>query len=51
MEDIMAYVRARDPGEEEFHQAVHEVMESVKPVLDRNPQYRQAKICRRCCAS
>ncbi len=44
MEDIMAFVQSRDPGEEEFHQAVHEVMESVKPVLDRNPEYRQTKI-------
>jgi glutamate dehydrogenase (NADP+) len=38
---------ARDPQEKEFHQAVSEVVESVKPVLDQNPVYRQAKILER----
>ncbi len=45
--DIMTIIKARDPHEKEFHQAVSEVVESVKPVLDRNPQYRQAKILER----
>ncbi len=45
--DIMAFIKARDPHEREFHQAVSEVMESVKPVLDRNPRYRQEKILER----
>jgi glutamate dehydrogenase (NADP+) len=45
--DIMAMIKARDPYEREFHQAVGEVLESVKPVLDRNPRYRQAKILER----
>jgi glutamate dehydrogenase (NADP+) len=44
---IMEIIKARDPHEKEFHQAVSEVVESVKPVLDRNPQYRQAKILER----
>ncbi|MFO7709428.1 MAG: NADP-specific glutamate dehydrogenase [Desulfobacterales bacterium] len=44
MSEIMEYVKNRDPQEREFHQAVSEVMESVKPVLDRNPIYRKAKI-------
>jgi glutamate dehydrogenase (NADP+) len=44
MADIMDVVKERDPQEREFHQAVAEVMESVKPVLDQNPIYRQAKI-------
>ncbi|MCP4373516.1 MAG: NADP-specific glutamate dehydrogenase [Deltaproteobacteria bacterium] len=42
--DIMQVVKNKDPQEREFHQAVSEVMESVKPVLDQNPVYRQAKI-------
>ncbi|GMA25127.1 hypothetical protein GCM10025864_28860 [Luteimicrobium album] len=29
----------RNPGETEFHQAAHEVLSSLGPVLDRNPQY------------
>jgi glutamate dehydrogenase (NADP+) len=45
--DIMAMIKARDPYEREFHQAVGEVLDSVKPVLDRNPRYRQAKILER----
>jgi glutamate dehydrogenase (NADP+) len=44
MTDIMNIIKERDPQEREFHQAVSEVMESVKPVLDQNPIYRQAKI-------
>jgi glutamate dehydrogenase (NADP+) len=44
MSDILQVVTNRDPEEKEFHQAVSEVMESVKPVLDQNPIYRQAKI-------
>jgi glutamate dehydrogenase (NADP+) len=44
MSEILEYVKSRDPQEREFHQAVSEVMESVKPVLDRNPIYRKAKI-------
>ena len=44
MPDILEIIKARDPQEREFHQAVSEVMESVKPVLDQNPIYRQAKI-------
>jgi glutamate dehydrogenase (NADP+) len=41
MADIMDVIKDRDPQEREFHQAVSEVMESVKPVLDQNPIYRQ----------
>jgi glutamate dehydrogenase (NADP+) len=44
MADIMDVIKDRDPQEREFHQAVSEVMESVKPVLDQSPIYRQAKI-------
>jgi glutamate dehydrogenase (NADP+) len=44
MSEIMDYVKNRDPHEKEFHQAVSEVMEAVKPVLDQNPVYRRARI-------
>ena len=47
MSEILNIVKNRDPEENEFHQAVSEVMESVKPVLDQNPVYRQAKIPQR----
>ena len=41
------FVTDRDPSEKEFHQAVAEVLESVKPVLDRNPLYRNESIMQR----
>jgi len=47
MPDILKTIEARDPVEKEFHQAVHEVIESVKPVLDRNPEYRHSAILER----
>ncbi len=47
MEGILKVIEDRDPGQTEFHQAVSEVMESIKPVLDKNPEYRHAKILER----
>ncbi len=43
----MAGVKAKNPGESEFHQAVQEVAESLTLVLDRDPRYRKAKILER----
>src|SRR6266481_3562854 len=45
--NLMAEVRAKNPGEPEFHQAVQEVVESLSLVLDRHPEYRKAKILER----
>ena len=45
--DILNLIKARDPGEKEFHQAVQEVMVSVKPVLDRHPEYLESGILER----
>ena len=47
MTAILDVIKSRDPGEHEFHQAVEKVVESVKPVLDRNPHYRQAAVLER----
>lgn len=44
---LMAEVKAKNPAEPEFHQAVQEVAESVALVLDRTPEYRKAKIFER----
>jgi glutamate dehydrogenase (NADP+) len=44
MSDIIEVVKNRDPDQPEFIQAVTEVMDSVKPVLDQNPLYRELKI-------
>jgi glutamate dehydrogenase (NADP+) len=45
--DLMAQVKAKNPAEPEFHQAVQEVADSLAVVLDRHPEYRQAKILER----
>ena len=44
---LMADVKAKNPAEPEFYQAVQEVAESVSIVLDRKPEYRKAKILER----
>jgi glutamate dehydrogenase (NADP+) len=44
---LMALVRAKNPKELEFHQAVMEVVESLTPVLDRHPEYRAARLLER----
>ena len=47
MADIIQLIKNRDPQENEFHQAVTEVLETVQPVLDQNPQYRREKVLER----
>ncbi len=42
--DFMAKVIAKNPGEVEFHQAVHEVVESLVPYIEEHPQYKKFKI-------
>jgi glutamate dehydrogenase (NADP+) len=43
----MEYVKSKNPGEKEFHQAVHEVVESIWPFLEQHPHYLEAKIMER----
>ncbi|MCP4567477.1 MAG: NADP-specific glutamate dehydrogenase [FCB group bacterium] len=45
--DFMAHIKAKNPSEPEFHQAVKEVVESVTTVLDKHPEYRKAKVLER----
>ncbi|MFN7141893.1 MAG: NADP-specific glutamate dehydrogenase, partial [Limisphaerales bacterium] len=49
LERIFQQVKARNPGEVEFHQAVKEVIESLGPVLAKHPEYSEAKIIERIC--
>lgn len=46
-EQFMQRVKARDPGQFEFHQAVHEVVRSVLPVVLDDTALRQAKLLER----
>ncbi len=47
LNEFMAKVIAKNPGESEFHQAVKEVAESLMPFIDENPKYKTAKILER----
>ncbi len=47
IEKIMAELEKKHPGEKEYLQAVHEVLESVKEVYDQNPKFEAAKIIER----
>jgi glutamate dehydrogenase (NADP+) len=45
--NLMAEVKAKNPAEPEFHEAVQEVVDSLSIVLERHPEYRKAKILER----
>lgn len=45
--EFMAKVIAKNPGESEFHQAVKEVVESLMPFIEENPKYHYAKVLER----
>ena len=47
VEAFMSNVRMKNPEESEFLQAVEEVVESLMPVLDKYPHYREAKVLER----
>lgn len=44
---FMEKVKAKNPAEPEFHQAVFEVATSVMPYIEKNPKYRKTKILER----
>ncbi len=49
IDTFMSQIVAKNPAETEFHQAVHEVVESVMPLVESTPVYRKAKILERIC--
>lgn len=46
-DQLMARVKAQNPAEPEFHQAVQEVVDSLKLVFERHPEYQKAQIMER----
>ncbi len=44
---IMESVVQRNPGEPEFHQAVGEVLESLRPVFKKHPKYEKHRVLER----
>ena len=49
LEGIFGEVLRRNPSEDEFHQAVREVLGSVGPVLAKFPEFANQKIIQRIC--
>ena len=45
--EVMAKVKAKNPAEPEFHQAVQEVFDSLRLVLERHPEYISHRILER----
>ena len=43
VQEIMNSLEAKHPGEKEYLQAVHEVLESIEDIYNENPQYADAK--------
>ena len=47
VDSFMKHVTSQSPGEDEFHQAVHEVIESIWDFVMDNPQYQYNAILER----
>ncbi|MBA65588.1 MAG: NADP-specific glutamate dehydrogenase [Candidatus Marinimicrobia bacterium] len=47
IDSFMEYVQSKNPGEHEFHQAVHEVVDSLWDFLQQNQHYIHSKIMER----
>ncbi len=45
--EILTNLETKHPGEKEYLQAVHEVLESIETIYNENPQYEAAKIIER----
>jgi len=44
VQEVMEKVKAKNPAQPEFHQAVEEVIQSLELVMERHPEYRKEKI-------
>ena len=47
LDSLFQQIKQRDPNQTVFHQAVEEVFGSLKPFLDKNPQYTKAGLLER----
>lgn len=45
--EVLNDLIARNPGQPEFHQAATEVLNSIAPVVEKNPQYQKAALLER----
>lgn len=49
LEQFMVGLKRRNPGENEFHQAVHEVVSSIIPFIENKPIYSDMQVLERLC--
>ncbi len=49
IQDVVAKVKSKNPGEPEFHQAVEEVLKTLEPTVAKHPEFVKAKIYERIC--
>ncbi len=47
VDDVLEKVKAKNPGQPEFHQAVTEVLDSLRPVVDKHSIYKEKAILER----
>ncbi len=47
VEQFMAVIKAKNPAQPEYHQAVQEVAESLIPFIEEHPRYKHSKILER----
>ena len=47
MDPVVAGIVGRDPDQHEFHQAIHELLASIQPVLERHAEYRRQAVLER----
>ncbi len=47
IQNVLEVVKRRNPNELEFLQAVTEVLESIRPAIERHKRYRDGKILER----
>lgn len=48
-EHVLADLKRRFPNEPEYHQAVHEVLESIEEVYNEHPEFEKANLIERLC--
>lgn len=48
-EQVLADLKRRFPNEPEYHQAVHEVLESIEEVYNQHPEFERANLIERLC--
>ena len=46
VERCIELCKQKNPGEVEFHQTVEEVLTSLKPVIDKHPEYERSRSSR-----